>query len=284
MSTASGKYALAAPSDDEPAPKHVRINHDRNWWMPVLSPLSDKGSWCILEQFLTTEMTYPQMEEALLSHLSPQYSADDWKDTRDALFSGDGNDNIALPFILDEAEEGDDEDKDKDKEGDGDHQACGSLFDDETGSEDGIMRLQNATCLTGPLAKDTLAVAIDKIFVKFGEKASVLRKDAFLTGLLGSLTQVKVGRTATPYITEHLSSKGFSVIVSAWVPDGEFGVVKRSNLKLPNPLWVRIKHGKYKGDISYVFDSEQLTGFVVVLIPPQEFPYSMPHGSKALLN
>ncbi|KAG1892882.1 uncharacterized protein F5891DRAFT_986331 [Suillus fuscotomentosus] len=376
MSTASGKRALAAPSDDEPATKHVRINHDGNWRTPVLSPLSDEGSWCILEQFLTTEMTYPQMEEALLSHLGPQYSADDWKDARDALFSGDGNDSIALanllalkarympqasdgpsktmhpakdspagafvlktdgyssrtrnhrlrrrsnPFILDEAEEGDNEDKDEDEEGDGDgdHRARrrranpfiddqagededDSLFDNETGSEDGIMRLQNATCLTGPSAKDTLAVAIDKIFVKFGEKSISSSKGrlsyraARFPDTSKSRTYLlHVHRTATPYIAEHLSSKGFSVIVSAWVPgqllsmkqyllisDEEFGVVKCSNLKLPNPSWVRIKHGKYKGD-SYVFDSEQSTGFVVVLIPPREFPYSMPRGSKALLD
>ncbi|KAG1896425.1 uncharacterized protein F5891DRAFT_983434 [Suillus fuscotomentosus] len=301
-------------------------------------------------------MTYPQMEEALLSHLGPQYSADDWKDARDALFSGDGNDSIALanllalkarympqasdgpskmmhpakaspagafPFILDEAEEGDDEDEDEDEEGDGDgdHRARrrqanpfiddqagededDSLFDDETGSEDGIMRLQNMTCLTGPSAKDTLAVAIDKIFVKFGEKniSSSKGRLSYRAARFPDTSKSRtyllhVHRTATPYIAEHLSSKGFSVIVSAWVPgqllsvkqyllilDEEFGVVKHSNLKLPNPSWVRIKHGKYKGDIGYVFDSEQSTGFVVVLIPPREFPYSMPHGSKVLLD
>jgi hypothetical protein len=41
-------------------------------------------------------MTYAQMEEALSSYLGNQYSADDWKESRDALFSGDGDDDLAL--------------------------------------------------------------------------------------------------------------------------------------------------------------------------------------------
>ncbi|KAG1820994.1 uncharacterized protein BJ212DRAFT_1478095 [Suillus subaureus] len=66
-----------------------------NWWM-VPSPLADQGAWCILEQFLTTNMTYPQMEETFSSYLGDQYVADDWKDARNALFSGNGDDSIAL--------------------------------------------------------------------------------------------------------------------------------------------------------------------------------------------
>jgi hypothetical protein len=36
------------------------------------------------------------MEEAFSSYLGDRYIADDWKDARDALFSGDGDDSIAL--------------------------------------------------------------------------------------------------------------------------------------------------------------------------------------------
>ncbi|KAG1809158.1 uncharacterized protein BJ212DRAFT_1302721 [Suillus subaureus] len=43
--------------------------------------------------------------------------------------------------------------------------------------------------------------------------------------------------------------------------------------KLPNPGWVRITQGKYKGDIDYAYDSKQSNNFVAVLIPPQDFPY-----------
>ncbi|KIK34179.1 hypothetical protein CY34DRAFT_98457, partial [Suillus luteus UH-Slu-Lm8-n1] len=53
---------------------------------------------------------------------------------------------------------------------------------------------------------------------------------------------------------------------------------------LPSPSWVRIKHGKYKDAIAYVFDSEQSNLFVKVLVPPQDFPYPMPKGSVALLD
>jgi hypothetical protein len=60
------------------------------------SPLADQGAWSILEQFLTTDMTYPQMEESFSSYLGDRYVADGWKDARDALFSGDGDDSIAL--------------------------------------------------------------------------------------------------------------------------------------------------------------------------------------------
>ncbi|KAG2740043.1 hypothetical protein P692DRAFT_20754091, partial [Suillus brevipes Sb2] len=53
---------------------------------------------------------------------------------------------------------------------------------------------------------------------------------------------------------------------------------------LPRPSWVRIKHGKYKDAIAYVFDSEQSDLFVEVLVPPRDFPYPMPKGSVALLD
>jgi hypothetical protein len=60
------------------------------------SPLADEGAWRIMEQFLISDMSYPQMEDAFSSYLGSRYSADDWKDARDALFSGDGDDSIAL--------------------------------------------------------------------------------------------------------------------------------------------------------------------------------------------
>jgi hypothetical protein len=75
-----------------------RFIHERiigNQTIPT-TPLADKHASAILEQFLTTDMMYPQMEDALLSYLGDQYSADDWKESRDALFSGDGDDKLAL--------------------------------------------------------------------------------------------------------------------------------------------------------------------------------------------
>ncbi|KIK32639.1 hypothetical protein CY34DRAFT_101025, partial [Suillus luteus UH-Slu-Lm8-n1] len=53
---------------------------------------------------------------------------------------------------------------------------------------------------------------------------------------------------------------------------------------LPNPAWVRIKCGKHKSDIGYVFDPDPSNGLIAVLVPPRCFPYPMPSGSVALLD
>jgi hypothetical protein len=60
------------------------------------SPLADHGAWRILEQYLTTDVTYPQMEAAFASYLGNRYDADDWKEACDALFSGDDDNCLAL--------------------------------------------------------------------------------------------------------------------------------------------------------------------------------------------
>lgn len=76
----------------------------------------------------------------------------------------------------------------------------------------------------------------------------------------------------------------FSVRDYLRVSDGEREAVERARPKLPNPGWVRITQGKYKGDIGYVYDSEQLNDFVAVLIPPREFPYPVLENSAALFD
>ncbi|KAG2737355.1 hypothetical protein P692DRAFT_20883658 [Suillus brevipes Sb2] len=85
-----------AASDDECSSKCVQCASDTGNCRTAPSPLADQGTWSILEQFLTTDMTYPQMEESFSSYLGDRYVADDWKDARDVLFSGDGNDSISL--------------------------------------------------------------------------------------------------------------------------------------------------------------------------------------------
>lgn len=62
------------------------------------SPLEDEGAWRILFQYLTTEMTYPQMEEDFISYLGDRYCMDDWKDARDALFSAEDLNDNATPL------------------------------------------------------------------------------------------------------------------------------------------------------------------------------------------
>jgi hypothetical protein len=58
------------------------------------APLADKRAWAILEQFLTTDMSYVQMKKALSSYLGNQYLPDDWKEARDALCSGDSDEDL----------------------------------------------------------------------------------------------------------------------------------------------------------------------------------------------
>ncbi|KAG2053082.1 hypothetical protein BDR06DRAFT_972549 [Suillus hirtellus] len=75
------KHAVATLNDDAPTAKHIRIDEGSQ-----IAPLANEHVWRILEEFLTTYMTYSQMEETFLSYLK----------SRDVLFSGDGNDKVAL--------------------------------------------------------------------------------------------------------------------------------------------------------------------------------------------
>lgn len=68
------------------------------------------------------------------------------------------------------------------------------------------------------------------------------------------------------------------------ISEEEQAALERSRPILPNPGWVKITQGKYKGDIGYVFDSEQANTLITILIPPRDFPYDMPPRSVALLN
>lgn len=67
------------------------------------------------------------------------------------------------------------------------------------------------------------------------------------------------------------------------IAEEEREAVERSQSELPNPAWVRIKNGKYRGDIALVF--EQLpNGIVAVLIVSRDVPYTMPCRSRALVE
>jgi hypothetical protein len=87
----------------------VKVSHDCNVatsnpshsWIVIdtgKSPLEDESAWRILFQYLTTEMTYPQMEEEFISYLGDRYCANDWKDARDTLFSADDLNDNATPL------------------------------------------------------------------------------------------------------------------------------------------------------------------------------------------
>ncbi|KAG2091351.1 uncharacterized protein F5147DRAFT_657956 [Suillus discolor] len=226
-------------------------------------------------------MSYSEMEEKLSSYLGDQYSADDWKDAKTMLFSGEHNVGACLRNLellrkkyiprrprprknmyLDiEANEGDSEEE---EEEDGDY--------------------------------DT--------------------QDQYVYWFIMYYVPHHFLGTATVYIAEHLHSKGFPVTMSLWllgqlyvvsdsprtiasslpashkfsvkdyyrISDKECVAVERSTIKFPNPLWVRVKSGMYKGVTGYVFDPDQSDLFVDVLVVTREFPYPMLSGCEALLD
>lgn len=60
------------------------------------SALQDLHTWNLLKQYLLTDMTYPEMDDALVLYLGDQYSASDWEEARHALFSGDSDIGLCL--------------------------------------------------------------------------------------------------------------------------------------------------------------------------------------------
>jgi hypothetical protein len=68
------------------------------------------------------------------------------------------------------------------------------------------------------------------------------------------------------------------------ISDEEETAVNALRLKFPYPAWLRIKRGKYRDSIAYVFDPEQENLFVTVLVPPKDFPYDMPKDVAALFD
>ncbi|KAG1820995.1 uncharacterized protein BJ212DRAFT_1297457 [Suillus subaureus] len=80
------------------------------------------------------------------------------------------------------------------------------------------------------------------------------------------------------------SSHSFAIQEYVRISEEEHQVVEHANSKLPNPGWVRIKYGKYKGNIGYIFDSDQSNGLISILIAFWDFPHPMPGGSVALLD
>ncbi|KAG2739763.1 hypothetical protein P692DRAFT_20881415 [Suillus brevipes Sb2] len=357
------KRAASESHDDEPTSKCIR-NHEGT---RAPSPLADHGAWCILEQYLTTDMTYPQMEAAFASYLGNRYDADDWKEARDALFSGDDDNCLALanllalkarhipqgasststvvtlrkdsaistaapkaavrlksarvrrpknPFIDNEASDDNDDDVEEEDEEEEEEEEEGENSQVEGDDGPSVWSL-NVTRLPGPSsAKDKLSTAIDHIFDRYENAPSTYHRAVSSSGVVPSrMYLLHVHRSATQCVAEHLRSNGVVVTISPWIPgqlyavsdsprtivttlnllsssvkdythisEEERAAVERSRSTLPNPGWVKITQGKYKGDIGYVFDPKQLNDFVTVLIPPRDFPYDMPKRSVVLLD
>ncbi|KAG1793341.1 uncharacterized protein HD556DRAFT_1443775 [Suillus plorans] len=276
-------------------------------------------------------MSYSEMEEKLSSYLGDQYSADDWKDAKTTLFSGEDDVRACLRnlellrkryiprrprprknmYLNIEANEGDSKEE---EEEDGDYDT-----QDQVGSSAQSLKV---TSIPGPSAKDTLSKKIDEIYnnatkVSSSSRSRISHRAAWSPATLESrMYLLHVHRTATVYIAEYLHGKGFPVTMSPWLPgqlyvvsdsprtiasslpashkfsvkdyyrisDEEHVMVEHSNIKFPNPSWVRVKSGMYKGVIGYVFGPDQSDLFVDVLVVAREFPYPRPSGCEALLD
>ncbi|KAG1791228.1 uncharacterized protein HD556DRAFT_1445494 [Suillus plorans] len=349
----TGKRA-ALPIDEPPS---KRIRNDSNGTCHAPSPLEDAGTWSFLERYLKSELSYGQAEEGLISYLGDRYHEDDWREAKLAVFSGDGDDYEAMNnlmalkrryipepsvssstlvatfaskrkqvkhciFIDREAGEGDDDEEEEEEE------------EEEEGDEyDLPPRPRKVMTLPGQSAKHTLSKKIDEIFNAYDAQARASKPP----GRLGRIPYraawssdtidnrmylLNVHRTVTDYVTEHLRSKKFSVIVSPWVPgqlyivsespraiasslpishklsvkdylrisDEERAIVEHPQSQLSSPGWVRIIRGKYKDTMAYVTDlksaNESPSGhpLVWVLVALRDFPYPMPKGSVALLD
>ncbi|KAG1805826.1 uncharacterized protein BJ212DRAFT_1303891 [Suillus subaureus] len=68
---------LAYNNQLTPTWKHVRTDEGNQTVSPALQ---DPHVWKILKQYLLTNMTYPEMDNVLVSYLGDRYSAGDWEE------------------------------------------------------------------------------------------------------------------------------------------------------------------------------------------------------------
>ncbi|KAG2101543.1 hypothetical protein BD769DRAFT_1393800 [Suillus cothurnatus] len=300
----------------------------------ALSALMDNRAWGFMEQFLTTAMTYPEMEDTFFAYLGDRYSPDEWAEARDALWSGEGNDEVSLENLLrvkdrylprvsvrtedssasrsasrtdalhvnfthstiakTTKKEDDDDEEERD--------------DDD---DDGTSRNYQ-----GRRLKERLAATIDNLVTRFEENPPKSSQDRQGTTNRDTLSSgaIPVLGTSTEYIAEHFRRHQFPVTISPWaagqlyvvtdsfktivnsipashasalkecirIAEAEREAVERSRSELPNQAWVRIRDGKYKGDIAQVFNPSLPNGFVAVLIASRNLPYPISRRSALL--
>ncbi|KAG1741377.1 hypothetical protein EDD22DRAFT_851700 [Suillus occidentalis] len=287
------KHTACTTSDDECSSKRVQSANDVGNRQTAPSPLTDQGAWCIFEQFLTTNMTYPQMEEAFSSYLSDQYIADDWKDARDALFSADGDDSIALANIhalkarhmplpssssrmnsrlLSTPSRTDSSNHIKQSR----KQLKSNLYiiteadekeeeegeeEDEEDEEGPSMRLPTVTHLSGPSAKDRLAAAFNNIYDRIQENPPSSSEGHHAHHCKAASFPQAIEGNGTDYIAKHLQSQGLLVIVFSWVA-GQKKNVKRLKTHAPNFLTQEIVASPHTDDIKLHMQSGWDTPFV----------------------
>ncbi|KAG1785181.1 uncharacterized protein HD556DRAFT_1314446 [Suillus plorans] len=341
----------SALSPDEHNAKHVRVE--------ALSALQDPGAWAILERFLTTDLTFGDMEDKFHAYLGDRHRPLEWTPTKLAIFSGERDDALSLTNLLalkhqyipedDDIEEAppltpkidfleisfdNDGEEDDIEVMDFPIRSRKNLFlDIEAGEEDksddeiegGVLSRASVTLLPAP--RHNLADAIHRIEQSYqsGSSSTIHRRSPEHTRKTAPLPTrniptrmyvFTVNVSAREFLAEHLEKQGHSVVISPWiaahlyvtsdspltimstVPESlktsmkkwdrisneEEAVINALRLKFPYPAWLRIKRGKYRDSIAYVYEPEQKNMFMTVLIPPKEFPYDMPKGATALFD
>ncbi|KAG0698113.1 hypothetical protein DFH29DRAFT_878242 [Suillus ampliporus] len=286
------KYVMSkrsAPTELEPNAKCVRLEEQ--------SALKDPATWDILERYLTTDLTYGQMEQDFHAYLGNCHRLLEWTDARLALFSGDDDNEVSLanllvlkrkhipptplssvsgpstphrsrtcknPFIDMEAEQGDEE-------------------EEEDEEEDIDAPPRRAKVVPLPVPKHTLSDAINRIEENMLSSTSSTghRRSPVTAHDTAAILPMRM------YVfTVHALPVALQASIKKWdrLDQDEATAVNVLLLEFRYPSWVRIKRGKYRDAITYVFDTEQTNNFVTVLVPPREFPYQMPKGSIVLFN
>ncbi|KAG1793682.1 uncharacterized protein HD556DRAFT_1308521 [Suillus plorans] len=269
------KCAAATLNDDTPTAKRIRIDEGIQ-----IAPLADERAWRILEEFLTTDMTYPQMEETFLSYL-------------DALFSGDRDDKAALdnlcivkakhilpasrahksptmdrrlslspvqpscrplkqpklknPYLDLDAKDDDEEEEEEGNNNNGPSESCKVMH------------------LPGSSSAARFAAVIDHLANKFEDtqnNSSQNQQQSLPSSISGLITsasaQSQDGRmyllhvqcNVTDYIAQHLRKENFCVVVSAWLAGQLYIVVdspKTIAESLCSSLYLAIKQCLYFG-------------------------------------
>ncbi|KAG2029499.1 hypothetical protein BDR03DRAFT_1018292 [Suillus americanus] len=88
----------AAPNEEQAIEYLSALTH--TFGPPVPSPLQDPAAWAFFECYLTTDLTYGEMEDQFHVYLGDHHCLDNWKDVRLAFFSGDNDDQLSLSNVL----------------------------------------------------------------------------------------------------------------------------------------------------------------------------------------
>ncbi|KAG2139776.1 hypothetical protein DEU56DRAFT_912041 [Suillus clintonianus] len=263
----------------------------------------DTVAWDVSEHFLTTNLTCRNMEAEFHMYLGHHHDPSDWMEARQALFSGDGDNELSLSNLLAVKRKHINKVQSTPSSSSKScsrpsHKSKNPFIDFEPGQAK-VMHL--------PSRKHTLSDAVARIEESINHSGSIYAQRMYVFTVNVFIRQ---------FITEHPENRGLEIIISPWIPSHiyitsdsprtilstfpeqyqssikKWDVVKEDKqeavnmlrLQFPYPAWLRIKRGKYRDAITYLFECEQSNNFVTVLIPPRDFPYIMPKGSIALFD